>query len=276
MTELSEEQFINEGYAKNPWPFWGWFLAVLATSLLLWVGFSAYVDTLQEQYAHSPFLQVKNRQMSLFLWQNPSYMRVFAKDKNGYLPGFEYLKKVGLNPEYAEDYVVAPPELFFLYHSWQRQISRETPMRAIPADELYTFLYEVEEWQPRNWKEAPIEYKALVTELPTLGHEDLNLLNDRALPYVVRQAFIGWKNYFLEGEKIAAFRPTQAQVVQFLEKYPHYARNFWCNIVGTQYLQSLNLTLNEPEALLPDKELAPFLRAALYNAYSSLEQKPSS
>lgn len=271
MAELSEEQFIHEGYAKNPWPFWGWFLAVLAVSMLLWGGFSAYVDTLQEQYAHSPFLQVTNRQMSLFLWQNPSYMRVFAKDKNGYLPGFEYLKKVGLNPEYAEEYVIAPPELFFLYHAWERQISRETPLRAIPARELYTFLYEVEEWQPRNWKEAPVEYQALVAKLPTLNNEDLNLLSDRTLPYVVRQAFIGWKNYFLEGEAIAAYHPTQAQVVQFLKSYPHYARNYWCNIAGKEYLKSIGSPLTNPDSQLSDKELAPFLRVALYNAFLSAE-----
>jgi hypothetical protein len=269
MESLPEEEFIHEGYRQDPWSFWGWLLAVVAVSVFFWASLDWYSMALQRQYAHSPFLQVTNRQMSLFLWQNPSYMRIHTATKNGYLPAFEYVDKIGLKPEYADEIVIAPPELLFLYHTWHRLISSEFPRRAIPAEEFHRFLYEVEEWQPRFWPEAPKPYVSLFTKLSTLGNQNLNLLSEVELPLEVRQAFIGWKNYFTEGEQIATFAPTWQQLSDFLHSYPHYSRNYWCEIVGPQYLKNGGSLPHERLEVIPPDELSPFLRIALYNAHAS-------
>lgn len=275
--ELAEKDFIHEEYGRNPFPFWGWLLAVIAFTALFSWGLSTYTDTLSHQYADSPFLRVTNRQISLFLWQNPSHMRAHAKNKNGYLPAFQYAEKIGLNPDYADDYAIAPPELLFLYHTWHRLVSNEFPLRSISTEEFQVFLVDVEEWQPRYWKEAPQGYVELVNSLAEYGDRDLNSLSESVLPLPVRQAFIGWKNYFYEGDRINAFKPTLSEVVAFLKKYPHYARPYWKNIVGQGYLQSLydnqghlksidNLLDVDLKSSISEQELAPFLRVALYNA----------
>src|SRR6476620_911156 len=143
--ELSEKDFIHEEYGRNPFPFWGWIGAVIGFSLIFSWGLSTYTNTLERQITDSPFLQVTNREMSLFLWQNPQHMRVHVKKKNGYLPAFEYAERIGLNPEYADDYVVAPPELLFLYHTWHRLLGDSYIPRYISGKEFSLFLTAVPE-----------------------------------------------------------------------------------------------------------------------------------
>jgi len=273
--ELSEKDFIHEEYSQHPFTIWGWLAAVVAFTLLIWGGISWYTNSLERQYIHSPFLQVTNREMSLFLWQNPSFMRVNAKNKNGYLSSFQYIDKIGLNPEYAEDYAAAPPEVLFYYHTWHRLIKKEFALRNIPAKEFQNFLAYVEEWQPRYWAQAPAEYITLVNELPQLPEQDLNQLPENVLPLEVRQAFIGWKNYFIEGNEINNIRPRYKEMADFIKKYPHYAHNFWRNIVGESYLTSLRRGNYNPDAIIPDSELSSFLKVAFYN-YRFTIAKPSS
>ncbi len=262
-SELSEKDFIHEEYGRNPFPFWGWLIAVLGFSLLFSLALSKYTAVLSDQYADSPFLRVTNREISLFLWQNPNHMRAHVKSKNGYLPAFQYAEKIGLNPEYADDYVQAPPELLFLYHTWHRLLSDEFPIRAISAEEFQVFLEDVEEWQPRYWNQAPKEYVHLTEDLGSYGKKNLNLLPAEILPIRVRQAFIGWKNYFYEGDKINEMVVAENELEKFIKQYPHYARNYWRNIAGDSYLKTF--TLKGPAEPVLSEQIAPFLRVALFN-----------
>jgi len=81
----------------------------------------------------------------------------------------------------------------------------------------------------------------------------------------VRQAFRGWENYFRDREAINDYYPTYQQVRDFLEKYPHYARNYWRNLEQTDYLKTLTFGEYQGGVLVAVDQLAPFLKAALYN-----------
>lgn len=259
---LTENHFIHEEYSAHPWRLWGWLAIVIGCSGIFAWSFLNYSAAIDKQYAVNPFLQVTNRQMSLFLWQNPSHMRVHAKNKNGYLPAFEYVDRVGLNPEYADDYAIAPPELLFLYHTWNRLLGNSFISRPIPAKEFQVFLNENSEWQPRNWQLAPPEYITFTQKLDQDLKADLSLEPLSALPLEVRQAFIGWKNYFFEGNAINNFSATYTQLNILLKVFPHYARPYWRNIYSLNYLKSQNV---EPSQKIPPDELSSALRAALFN-----------
>ena len=155
-----------------------------------------------------------------------------------------------------------------------RLLSSSYTERPIPPSEFTEFLNRVPEWQPRYWKDAPAEYVQLVNSNGYKETENLQTLSESEFPHVVRQSFQGWKNYFKEGPAINESSPSFKQVKKFLQKNPLYARNYWKNIqdiedkevAGKHYLESfLNKNL-DPDALVPDEELAPFLKVALYNA----------
>lgn len=260
---LEEKDFIHEEYGRNPFPFWAWLSVVVFVTLLFFGATRFYYSTLTEIYTKSPFLQVTNRELSLFLWQNPQHMRVHVKHKNGYLPAFEFAEKIALIPQYADDYAIAPPELFFLYHTWKRLLGDVVMPRGIPAEEFRTFLTAVPEWAPEYWKNAPAGYVAFANSLSTTSNENLSSLGMDILPLEVRQAFIGWRNYFFEGDQINSMQPTVQLLEQLLSDYPHYARNYWCNIVGDSYLKSVLYI--EPKKFLKNTDLSPFLRVALFN-----------
>lgn len=192
-------------------------------------------------------------------------MRAWTKNKHGYLPAFESGETIGLNPEYAEDYAIAPPEVLFLYHAWQRLIAPELPPRAIPGDQFSAFLLDVAEWQPTHWKQAPKEYTLFVAKL-----ENQKIYPASSIPWEVYRAFIGWKNYFVEGSAINALKPTKSEMAEFLRLYPHYAPNFWQNIVGSSYLQSFQRLAHTEN--IPSSEIPPFLKAAFYNHLKSLTE----
>lgn len=247
------------------------FIAIIFGSRLL------KQQLLKNEYQGRPFLQVTNREISLMLWQFPGFMRSNVKRKTGYLPGFEYIDTNMVNPLAADQIAAAPPELLFLYHTWNRLIQRESTPRPIIAQEFIEFLENDEEWQPKYWKDAPKNYSKFVASLPDRLGDDLQKAPETIFPLKVRQAFHGWKNYFKEGELINALKPTYGQVKQFLTKHPHYSRNFWRNIseikdqpiAGLLYLESWmddnNLREIKNEQLVNPNEISPFLKVALFN-----------
>jgi hypothetical protein len=259
---------IHEGYKKDPTTLWAWIFFLAIFMALLWGAGSWYTGYLQTQQELKPFLRVSNRALSLFLWQHPELMRANAKSKSGYLPAFQYLERVSVEPALADQIAVAPPELLFQFHTWDRLVGDVWFPRAIPEPEFIAFLDYCEEWQPRYWPQAPKEYADLVASLQSASTIDLQQLPVSTLPRVVRIAFQGWKNFQQEGEAINQFIPTYAQVGEFLKNFPHYARNYWQNLYDNtthQYLKSLaeHPTNQDP---IPTSDLVPFLRAAVFNA----------
>jgi len=270
--KLSEKDFINESYSKDRFPIWLWISLVAIVACLLW-GYSSWIQGfLVKEAGSKPFLDVTNREMSIFLWNAPTYMRSHVKSKTGYLTGFKYQDKDTLELATTEDIVVAPPELLFLYHTWHRLVGSDTIARPIPLVEFREFLNYAEEWQPSHWKQAPPKYAEFVESLSTTTLKDLQMVPEASLPQIVRQAFLGWKNYFKEGPAINTFKPTYAQVQAFLEGHPFYARNYWRNIqdlAGPHYLETLTLGKFNPTDIVPEDQVPPFLKVALFNAKQS-------
>lgn len=271
---LLEKNFINEGYSKNPFPAWLWLFLLTTAIALLWGIGNWYTDKINILFRQSPFLQVTNRDLSLFLWQNPEYMRINAKEKASYLPAFKYLDKVTMDLAYADQYAAAPPDLFFRYHTWNRLISNEFTEREIPLKEFREFLSYAEEWEPAYWPGATKEYIHFVENLATSEVKDLNSLSYSELPLSVRMAFQGWKNYFKEGVVIDHLAVSHQQLHKFLISHPHYARNYWQNIVKENvpnYLKSGEAEEELNEAMIPSNELTAFLKVAIYNYFQSLK-----
>lgn len=269
---LQEKDFIQDSLASNPLPFWLWLVLLVLIASLFWGGSSWVNQRVNREVAASPFLQVTNRQFSLFLWQFPNFMRINSRIKTGYLPGFQD-NNVSINLEDSDKYVVAPPETLFMYHTWSRLIAHEYAERPILAPEFQEFLSSTEEWQPKNWREAPREYAETVAKLSLPDSpKDLQSLPHTALPVIVRQAFQGWKNYFKEGDAINAIKPTYDEMARFLKLYPHYARPNWRNIMMDK--APSYLIKNEPRdenAEIPADQLAPFLKVAFYNYQQSIK-----
>lgn len=265
--DLPEKDFINEGYSKDPYPFWEWMAVISVCVVLLWAFGLWFNDKMDTEVADSPFLQVTNRELSLFLWQFSDKMRIHAKNKTGYLPGFQYQESVAMELDEADEYAIAPPELLYLYHTWKRLISDEIPLGPIALSEFREFINYAEEWKPRFWPAAPEGYVAFINSLEQIKDTDLRSLPATTLPIVVRQAFQGWKNYMKDQDKINQLRPTYGEMEAFLKLYPHYARNYWRNIVDSRlhYLYTLTWGQYNPNDVIPQDELAAFLRQAFYN-----------
>lgn len=269
---LSEEDFIQNRWSLSSMPFWLWLFLIAAIALVIGGTKGWYDGWIKQEKTHEPFLEVTNRQFSVFLWQFPSFMRRNASQKNGYLPGFLSTQE-NVDLENSENLVSAPPDLIFLYHTWHRLLAPEFIPRPILVAEFNEFLQQLPEWQPQNWKDAPEGYVKLIESQPD-SKENLQNLPESVLPMMVKQAFQGWKNYFKEGDKINDLKPTFAQLITFLKQYPHYARPYWRNIdlihhqfiAGPHYLYDM---LNEnfaPDAMVPHEQLPSFLKVALFNA----------
>lgn len=271
---LLERNYIQEQWKKNPFPPWIWLVLLTLLAALLWGFWNWYENFLKEKVEKSPFLQVTNRSFSLFLWQFPEHMRINSKMKQGYLPAFQYEDKISINVGQADQYVIAPPDLLFLYHTWNRLISSEFIPRPILVEEFKEFLAYAEEWKPAYWPDAPKPYVNLIKELPQKQNsEDLNRLDESILPLEVKQAFLGWKNYFKEGDEINHIEPAYGKMREFISGHPHYARNYWRNIVDNHYPRYL-ISLNDShkqEEIIPREEIPPFLRVAYYNFVKSSE-----
>lgn len=247
---------------------WMWLAFLAAFLTLIWGIGSEYTGYLQTKAEAKPFLQVTNRQISLFLWQNPEFMRVNVSSKSGYLPGFEYINKFTMNPQMADQYAIAPPEVLFRYHTWNRLLKGEFTPRPIHVTEFVEFLENDEAWQPENWPEAPEDYREMVKSLDPTSKEDMQKMPESTLPKDVRIAFQGWKNFQFEGENINAMRATYKQMAEFIKKHPHYARSYWRNISDRgqqQYLKELNQATDESDEVIPPDQLTPWLKVALYN-----------
>lgn len=267
---LKEKDFIHESKQKSFLPFWVWGLVIVVLAALLWSVGAQLTTVREKKVSVSPFLQVTNRQMSIFLWQNPEYMRVHRRGLEGYLPGFPASGKVTPLVDKADANVAAPPEILFLYHTWNRLLGDYVMPRKIAPNDFLLFLDYAEEWRPANWPAAPKEYKDLVEGVDLLKVENMQTLSNAQFPPEVRNAFIGWQNYFNEGDKINALKPTVGKMQEFLEHYPHYARNYWQNLYPN-YLQSMSQLANDPSAEIPSKDVDPFLRVAFYNFRVSQE-----
>jgi hypothetical protein len=227
---LSEKDFIQESRHPRPSAFWVWIVLFTGLISIMW-GIMNWYETLKgQEIIFKPFLEVTNRDFSVFLWQFPSYMRAHVKNKSGYLPDFQYADRYALDPKAADRFVAAPPDLLFLYHTWSRLLRQEYIPRKISKEEFIEFLNQSEEWDPVYWKNAPDGYKDLVDSIASVDQDDLQELSEERLPLIVRQAFQGWKNYFKEGEQINQLQTTYYQLEQFLKQYPSYGRNFWRNI----------------------------------------------
>lgn len=265
---LPEEKFINESYSKNPRPFWTWLAIIAAGVTFIWGSMNWLGMKMNEEISSKPFLQVTNRQFSLFLWQFSQFMRGNMPAKLDYLPGFNTGNKLGLKAEDAENTVRTPPEILFYYHTWDRLLKTEFIPRPIPLSEFLEFLDASPAWKPENWPTAPAEYAAFVEKLTTSTQSDLAKADVAEFPLDVRMAFQGWKNFYKEGDQINAVDPTAAEIEPFLSSHPHYARNYWRNILIKEqpdYLLSVaNDTASADEAL-PAKELSGFLKTAYYN-----------
>lgn len=268
---LPEKDFIQDEKPENPLPYWLWgFLLTIIVSLIWGVG-SWYNRKIEQEQILNPFLQVTNRDFSLFLWQNSEFMRTNVRNKNGYLTGFQ-MTKVSTEPGYADEYVIAPPELLFLYHTWHRLLSEEFSPRPIPKEEFNQFIEYTEEWLPQNWAKAPEGYVTFMKTFSMSKTEDLSTLPTSVIPQEVRMAFEGWKNYFMEGDAINQVKPTYGEVEKFLKTHPHYARNYWRNILlksYPKYLESLSSKGDKASGEVPQEELAPFFKVGFYNYSNS-------
>lgn len=270
--ELSEKDFIQNEKNLNPWPMWLWIVIVAAIAALLWGIGSWYIKVKEQLYHEYPFFQVTNRQFSLFLWQNPEYMRINVSNKTAYLPGFQYLEKVNIEPGQAEGYVEAPPSVIFAYHVWDRLLSHEIPLRSISKDEFIEFLKYSDEWNPKNWPNAPKEYGEFIKKLSSSSVSNLATLPMTTLPLEVRQAFEGWRNYFKEGNQINSVKPTYALMKDFLDVFPDYARHYWRNIYlenKPNYLKKLTDGNYQAQEIIPDDELSGLLKVNFYNFLKS-------
>lgn len=270
MAELKEKDFIHEEYKKNPYPFWIWLLLFALFAVLVWNGRFWVQDYMEKHISADPFLQVTNREITPFLWQNPEYMRINAKSKMGYLPAFQYIDGVTVEPELADVYVVAPPEIIFRYHVWNRLLKEEFIATPISVEEFKEFLKQAEEWQPRFWREAPTQYIKLIENLAGMHEQDLALLPLEWLPQRVRLSFQGWKNYYKNGEAINQIKPSYKEMNEFLQVAPHYARHYWRNITLDRTPKYLNSVAQkgESEEIIPEEELTPFLKFAFFNYQS--------
>lgn len=264
--ELPDNKLIREPNGPMLQPIWIYLAIIASVAVIFWGGGSYFYQRHELVQGANPFLQVTNRQFSLFLWQFPEYMRAAVSGKQGYLPGFDYQNRVGITAGKAEDYVSAPPEVLFLYHTWKRLISNEFAERPVITEEFRDFLENFPEWLPKNWPDAPASYKTLVDSLSTNSTKTLPL---QSIPKEVQYAYIGWKNMKLEGNLINTVQPTYAQMAQFIKKYPHYARNYWRNLVlkgKPDYLKTLTSGNFDEKAVIPEKELTAFLKVAFFNA----------
>lgn len=267
--ELKEEDFIQEGFHRDPKPMW-WTLLLLALVIAAFWALSSWrQQQMDEQKDQAPFLQPKNREFSLFLWQNPQFMRANANSKVDYLTGFDFEDKVHLIPGRAEEYVVAPPEVLFVYHTWKRLTREISPKRKVKSKEFRAFLQSCPEWTAEYWGSAPQEYRQLLTTLPQYDEEAI-----LSLPEAVHWAFQGWKNFYMEAEAINAIRPSYGEVRAFVQRYPGLERSQWINISAKDfpdYLKSLAENHSD-ETPYPPRELNGLFRVLYYNETKAQEE----
>lgn len=237
--------------AKGSWFFKLWCVAFVVLSLMLCLTVTRYYQTIQTLIERSPFLKVTNRDLSVFLWHFSEYMPQHVKNKNGYLPGFEYTNRIGIILGEADKFCQAPPEVLFLYHTWDRLLAKESIERPISISEFLMFLEMHPEWKYENWSNAPEYYAGSLRDLQ-LSTSD-TFVQD--VPRIVKQAFQGWKNYCLEGDRINCMEYSAVDIQNFIERHPGYSLNLWGNIIS-----EFPISITKLSPLLPS-----FIKVALYN-----------
>lgn len=265
-SQLEEKDFIQESYNKDPQGTW-WLIAFAAltflTAISIWTLGAYRQGVLNQRQQSSPFYQVTNRQLSLFLYPHSTYMRVHQRSKSNYLPGFDYQNRVGITEGFADKLAIAPPALLHHYHTWQRLLGSHHSARAISVDDFSAFLEENPEWLPDNWPDAPSSYPSLIVKILARQIQSLD-----KLPLAVKQAFTGWKNYFHEGEEINALDVSKETIQLFLKEHPHFERHYWRNFYLADDESSLylnKLDSSETSSILPNEQIPPFLKVAIFN-----------
>lgn len=246
---------------------------MLITLAIYW--FSGQVEEEKKIiYGSTPFLRVTNREYSLFLWQNPEFMRQKIKQKRDYLEAWG--DGLTVDPKLAESWVQAPHEALFLYHTWHRLLGDYYYPRQIPQNEFLAFLKDDPQWHPTYWKKAPGEYKVLLKWIQEGNYyEDLKELSYEEMPKIVRQAFQGWKNFTMEGEKINQVSPTYRQLWTFIEYYDNFRRPFWINLVRDTRPDYLKRVEVKGFDKVPDDQMDGLLKMGIYNYLSGTAQNPS-
>lgn len=263
VSELPDDKLIKE--PKSSTPAWIYLAVIAVFAALVWGGGSWFWEKREQMRQSNAFVQVTNRDFSLFLWQFPEYMRANVGMKVGYLDGFQYGDKVSIEQGMAEKYVSAPPQVLFLYHVWDRLLGSYGSDRPIDRAEFLEFLEYSPEWKVENWPAAPKDYQSLM-QLLAEGKSSATSLDH--LPLKVRQAFTGWKNFFFDKDEVNKVKPTFEQMEKFVKEFPNYARNDWRNILikdKPEYLKALFNGKFEPKETVPENELAPFLKLGFYN-----------
>lgn len=262
--ELKEKDFIQEGYSKHPASFWGWlfFCIIVAFGVYQFTKFSEHHEV--QTVASNPFLQVTNREFSLFLWQNPGFMKSNLKSNRNYLPAWE--DRLTPDPEQADEWVEATPEALFMYHTWKRLVGDYNYARNITQTEFLEFLEADPQWKPHFWKQAPLPYATLMEWIGKGGHYDnMRELSYKELPLIVRQAFVGWKNYTREKEAIDAVKPTWRQMWTFIDVYPNFKRPFWINFLRDERPDYLEENGAKGPDFVPESAMIGLLKMAIYN-----------
>ncbi len=250
--ELDEKNFVQERGSKFVWTF---LLLFILFVLLMW-GITFWQRSLSQKHLEdTPFYQVTNREFSIFLWQNPQFMRAHVDLSEAYLPHFHSKGDIHMIPEFADTYVVAPPNILYRYHAWKRLIGDFVATRPIEKVNFQVFLDSNTEWYPRLWKNAPEGYQDLIKGLENLDVSNLQTLSYEELPLEVRMAYMGWFNYNSEWNQINLFSPPEKELTTFLEGHSHYAQNYWRNL--------------EPNYLLTPSDLPWFLKSAVFNYLQS-------
>jgi len=274
---LKEKDFIQENPLLRSSPVWIGIFIVSLLIISIMGTYNWYLGRINQQKFKQPFQEVTNREFSVFLWQFPIFLRKNSSVKTGYLPGFK-AKEEGVELNAADENVIAPPDLIFLYHTWNRLFASEYIPRPISPELFEEFLNQNQEWLPSAWRNAPKSYIEMINLEAYKSMPDLQAFNESELPLIVRQSFQGWKNYFKEGVAINALHPTFDDLKEFLDHYPHYGRSYWRNIdviakqpVGGKNYLSNFLRADLKEGLIPQQELSPFLKVALFNAQQATE-----
>lgn len=263
--DLSEKDFIAPE-PKKMRDAWVHLFALLGLVALTLVIGTCRFQPRKENLKMTPFLRVTNREMSVFLWQHPQFMRLNQKKKTGYLTGFPSKENACPDPDQADDYVVAPPELLFRYHTWDRLLGKITWDRPIPPTSFEAFLEQCPEWIPQHWPSSSQAYKNWFETGEWRQWSDLQKASYQELPLIIRQAYLGWKNFHEEGEEINQMQWTAEDLRFFQKKHPEYAVHLWKNLFPgpLHYLANLKEKTTQ-ETPIPPQDLPPFLRVALYN-----------
>ena len=254
MDSETERDFIPRKWHEHPRFIW----ILLFILVIVWALFGIFGKweslITREKRKELPFFQVTKRDFSLFLYQNPEFLRAKRFKRFGTLARITSLDEVRFVPPKADEYIVAPPDILFRYHVWDRLLGDSLAPRPISGEEFKLFLKENPDWEPENWPGATEGYRQVVKDL---GDSDLPL--DK-VPPEVQFAFQGWKNFFEEWTQIQEVKPTESEMEKFLADHPHYRRSYWRNILSEEYPDYLkNLDV------LSAEDMPDFLKVGIYN-----------